>query len=117
MNSRVFRIVAAPLAIAMLMAAAPAKASPQSSVTAGGAVELPAEFGEFAGDHVQVHVTARQGPDGSAQGRFSIVHQRPPGLWARVTSVDGLCADDVEPSCPRPVTARDRPGTDKCFRA
>ena len=47
MNSR----IAAPLAIAMLMAAAPAKASPQSSVTAGGAVELPAEFGEFAGDH------------------------------------------------------------------
>jgi len=86
MNSRVFRI-AAPLAIAMLMAAAPAKASPQSSVTAGGAVELPAEFGESAGDHVQLHVTARQGPDGSAQGRFSIVHQRPPGLWARASGI------------------------------
>ncbi len=84
MNTTVLRCVAAMLMI-VSATAAPAVASTQPSVTAGGAVVLPAGFDEFAGDHVQLHVTARQHPDGTVHGRFSIVHHRPPGVWARAS--------------------------------
>lgn len=79
--------VAATLMIVCLTAAAPAAASTQPSVTAGGAVVLPALFDELAGDHVQLHVTARQRAYGGVQGRFSIVHHRPPGVFGRGSGV------------------------------
>ncbi len=86
MNRTVRRCVGAVLMIAFTTAA-PAVASTQPSVTAGGAVVLPAGFDEYAGDHVQLHVTARQQPDSSVQGRFSIVHHRPPGVWGRASGI------------------------------
>ena len=55
----------------------------QPSVTAGGAGLLPARFEEFAGDRVQLEVTAQQRPDGSPQGRLSYVHHNAPGVLAR----------------------------------
>ena len=87
MNKTVLRCIGATLMIVCFTAAAPALASTQPSVTAGGAVVLPAPFEEFAGDHVQLHVTARQRADGGVQGRFSIVHHSPPGVYGRGSGV------------------------------
>ncbi|MCA1697769.1 MAG: hypothetical protein LC790_02235 [Actinobacteria bacterium] len=86
MNKTVLGCLAATM-IVCFTAPAPALASTQPSVTAGGAVVLPAFFEEFAGDHVQLHVTARQRADGGVQGRFSIVHHRPPGVHASGSGV------------------------------
>ncbi|MDQ1727846.1 MAG: hypothetical protein QOK14_1891 [Frankiaceae bacterium] len=86
MSKRVLQYAGAIVTI-LCIAAAPAPASTQPSVTAGGGDLLPAQFGEFAGDRVQLDVTAHQRPDGSPQGRFSYVHHNAPGVLARGSGI------------------------------
>lgn len=79
MNARIvsgIAVVALAAVTALVASAGGATATPAPSVTGGGA-------GPLDSDRVQVQLTAR-GTDGTAKGRFNIVHHTPDGIFAHL---------------------------------
>lgn len=64
----------------LVLAALPASADVGGSVRGGGAGTLAG--GPFAGDRVQIEITARHGTDGDVTGRFHFAHHRASGELA-----------------------------------
>jgi hypothetical protein len=73
------RRIALGVAIALLTAVPAFASSAGVSMTGGGSGILPDFFGPIAGDRLHVEFTARSLPDGTAVGRFHLVHQRRDG--------------------------------------
>src|SRR5438132_12480435 len=94
------RVLLIGVGAAMMLAAAilPAHAATSTGfVAGGGSGTLPSAFGALAGDRLRVEITARALPNGTAVGRFHLLHQDKDGrLAAELSGPIGCLAIEGE---------------------